>query len=241
MTHPRLGTTTLLTATLAVALPTVGFAAVFDSGVSDSSLFTTVINLPPAPDIGDDESIGGFGTGTTQLNIADGGSVGNSFDAINGSEVNISGGNVGDNFNALNGSEINISGGNVGNSFVANVASEVNISGGNVGDGFFALGGSEVNLFGTEFSLDDVLLDDLTLGETRTITDRDVTLSGLLADGSAFSFNLNTGFILGEDFFFTGSTLTVTLAPLAPPVPEPGSLALLAAGSALVAVRRRRG
>ena len=54
----------------------------------------------------------------------------------------------------------------------------------------------------------------MTIDEPFTIDDRDVTLSGLLADGSPFSFDLNprrSTEILG-DFFDTRATLTVTLA-----------------------------
>ena len=51
-------------------------AQVFDSGPSDPALFDTVINVPTDPNIGADESIGGDGL-TTQLNLSDGGDVGN--------------------------------------------------------------------------------------------------------------------------------------------------------------------
>lgn len=49
--------------------------------------------------------------------------------------------------------------------------------------------------------------------EALTITDRNVTLSGVLADGSAFAFDLNSAFVPGTDFFATLATLTVTLVP----------------------------
>ena len=39
----------------------------------------------------------------------------------------------------------------------------------------------------------------------------DVTLAGLLADGSAFSFDLNTELTPGQDFFPPSSILTVTI------------------------------
>ena len=56
--------------------------------------------------------------------------------------------------------------------------------------------------------LDGVPLDDsLTVGEALTIVDRDVTLSCLLADGTPFSFSLNTLSVQ------TDATLTVTLVP----------------------------
>ena len=56
----------------------------------------------------------------------------------------------------------------------------------------------------------------MTIDEAFTIDDRDVTLSGLLADGSAFSFDLNSdnapnGVVPTEDFFSSSATLTVTL------------------------------
>ena len=95
---------------LLLAIPTFAEAQVNGPGPSDSALFDIVINLPPAPNIGSDESIGGIFGQTTQVNVMDGGSVGLFFDAESGSEVNISGGSVGSSFNAEFGSEVNISG-----------------------------------------------------------------------------------------------------------------------------------
>ena len=102
--------------------------------------FTTVLNIPPDPNIGDDQSIGS----DTQLNLADGGAIGISFDAgaFDGTSTNveviISGGTVGNHFNAYNGSTVSISGGTVGGGFDAFSGSEVTISGGSVGAGFDA-------------------------------------------------------------------------------------------------------
>ncbi|MFV2069551.1 MAG: hypothetical protein ACC645_21515 [Pirellulales bacterium] len=251
--------------------------------------FTTILNIPPDPDIGDNQSIGS----ATQLNLSDGGeigelfdagaadgtstnvevnifggSVGDDFDAFNGSTVNISGGLVGDRlrasggsvvnisggsvgvfFDASSGSEVNISGGSVGDFFdargsevnisggsvgvffdafsgsVVNISggsvgiffdafsgSEVNISGGLVGDFFRASGGSEVNLLGTQFVLDSIdITASLTLNVPFTINDRDVTLSGLLANGSPFSFDLNGTIVSGQEYFDPNATLSVTL------------------------------
>ena len=42
----------------------------------------------------------------------------------------------------------------------------------------------ELNLFGSEFAIDGVPIEGMNPGETFTIDDRDVELSGLLADGS---------------------------------------------------------
>ena len=152
---------------------------VFTSGPDDPALFDTVINLPAdQPSIaGSIGNAGGEATPTTQLNVADGGSV---------------------------------------------------------GERFQALSGSEVNLVGVEFLLDGELLDELALGETLVISERDVTLLGILADGSPFSFDLNSNFSFSSDFFSSDATLTVTL------IPEPFSLVLLALGALAFADSRRR-
>ena len=175
--------------------------------------------------------------GGSEFNIS-GGSVGNFFNAFGGSEINISGGSVGFSFDAFDDSEVNISGGTVDGFFDARGGSVVNISGGSAGDVFDAFLGSEVNLFGSDFILDGVLLDDLVFGEAFTILDRDVTLSGLLADGSAFSFDLNSGPVFGQnvDIFSTGATLTVTSTS----VPEPSSVVILLLGCGLAGMRRVR-
>jgi len=181
--------------------------------------FDTVINLPdtdgtnPAEFSGD--SIGNNGQifSSTQLNLSDGGSIGDGFEAGDSSglstnvEVNISGGTVGNAFGALNGSAVNISGGTVGDNFEADVFSTVNIS--------------------------------LVLDEATTVIDRgeDVVLSGLLTDGTSFEFDLNSSNVSGEDFFDDSATLTVTLASA---VPEPASGLTLATISILLLGRRQK-
>ena len=188
----------------------------------------------------------------SEVNIS-GGTVGDDFLALFGAEVNISGGILGDNFIAVN-SELNISGGTIGDNLAAfssvlnisggtvgselAVGGEVNISGGTVGDNFRLGSGSEVNILGSEFFIDGLELETLLLGESFTVTDRDVTLSGLLADGEQFSFDLNSLDPLDVgDFFSSGATLTVTLTS---PVPEPSSAALIGLVVAMGFSRRRR-
>ena len=168
----------------------------------------------------------------------EGGSVGNFVSAI-GSEVNISSGTVGFGFDAFNGSTVNISGGDVGTFFDAESGSTINISGGTVGNNFTANDGSTVNIFGAEFFLDGEILDELVLDQAFTIFDRgqNLTLSGLLADGTPFDFNLNSSAFSLNDSFVSGSTLTVTLVTA---VPEPGSGLTLATISILLLSRRRR-
>ena len=96
---------------------------------------------------------------------------------------------------------------------LASSGSEVNISGGEVGGAFLASAGSNVNLFGTAFVLNGVLLDNLVEGQTITIVERDMPLIGQHADGSTFSFILNSDPPAFADGFAFGATLTVTLVP----------------------------
>ena len=86
--------------------------------------------------------------------------------------------------------------------------SVVNISGGTVGRDFRADSESVVNIIGSQFSIDDTPISNLQPEQTVTIYDRDGTLSGVLADGTPFSFDLNP-FIDG--YFRPDATLTVTL------------------------------
>ena len=156
-------------------LASPALAQVNGPGPSPSNTFDIVLNLPNDEAVitgRDEESIGGVTRQTTQLNVSDGGTVGEDFDANSGSEMNISGGTVGVFFGALSGSV-------------------VNISGGTFGDVFDTFESSVVNLQGSEFSIDGTPLSNLQAGQPFTITDRDVTLSGVLADGEPFSFDLN--------------------------------------------------
>ena len=190
-----LATALILFATL-VVIPEMAQAQFFDPGPSDPALFTTVINLPPDPDIGSFESI----DDGTQLNVGDGGSVGSGFEANSGSEVNISGGTVGSNFTSLSGSEVNISGGNL-STFTANDGSVVTFSGGFVNGRFTANAGSQVSigggslrtldampgsvveLFGDEFRLNG----DAFTGQTITLAKDDI-FTGILPMGGSFIF-----------------------------------------------------
>ena len=168
------------------------------------------------------------------------GTIGIGFDALDGSVVNISGGSVDIGFTAFDGSVVNISGGSVGDIFDALSGSEINISGGNIGNFVDGFSGSEFNLFGSDFFLNDLSLDDiLTFNEAFTILDRgeDLVLTGLLADGSPFSFDLNATDVLGDDFFDPDATLTVTLVSA---VPEPSSLVLLGLSGLVLLGRRRK-
>jgi hypothetical protein len=131
------------------------------------------------------------------INIS-GGTIGRFFMVRKGSEVNVSGGSVGDRFCALHGSVINICGGRFQNRFLALAGSEVTISGGSFDGDFDAQSGSHVTLFGSSFELDGVSIDDLSPGVPYTITERDVTLTCRLADGSSFRYDLAAGSEMGD-------------------------------------------
>ena len=201
-----------------------GLGPVFDSGQSDSSLFSSVLNLPadqtnlsgqislPSPAL------------TGQVNVLPGGTIGDITTAIGeGIEINVNGGSIGNNFGALFGVEVNISSGSIGDNFLS-LVSEVNISGGSIGSNF-QTSGSQINIFGSGFLLDDVPLS-LIPDQAFTVDQSNGSiLSATLLDGSPFNFNL----------FEAGGVVTVTQT-----VPEPTSIIPLIATLGGFLTRRRR-
>ena len=173
-------------------------AQVFDSGPSDSALFTTVIDLPGGmlPDV-DNETItvGGVDDETTQVNFASGSSVTDSLDILRGAEVNISGGSVAEFSAASSGSEINISDGSLGDLFFAAADVEINISGGTVGNQFVA-NGSMVNISGG------------TVGNRFSARDGSViNLSGGSVDAAFQARDGSTVNLIGSNFVLDGASL----------------------------------
>lgn len=189
---------------IALSLPTL--AQVFDPGPSDPALFDTVINLPADPNIGD----GGAIDNLTQLNVADGGSVGVDFTANTGSEVNVLGGGViAPGFEAAFGSEVNIVGGAVGRSFDAQPNSLVRLSAGTVGPDFNVIAGSELEVIGGEFRLNGEEFASSVL----TLNPDDI-FSGVLTDGSVFAFSPIAGDLL------IAETITSAPVPAFDPTPR---------------------
>ena len=200
-------------------------AQVFDEGPSDPALFDTVISVPADPDIGDSQSIGGDGL-STQLNISDGGSVGDRFNANSGVELNIDGGNVGDFCNANSGSEVNISGGSVGFDFQSLSGSVVNISGGNTGTFFRARSGSDIELIGGEFQLNGAPFSDATIsinfGTALVISlGEGDAFTGTLADGSAFIFSGDVNDSLANVQLTSVVLPALDLSPIVVATPNP--------------------
>ncbi|TWT32230.1 hypothetical protein KOR34_39920 [Posidoniimonas corsicana] len=102
-----------------------------------------VINVPPDP--APTET-----TGDTTVNVLSGGALANSFDANEGSTVNVQGGSVGHYLDLFSGATLNLHSGSVGAWVDANDGSTVNIYGGFVHDSFQARSGSVVNIEGGE-------------------------------------------------------------------------------------------
>ena len=129
----------------------------------------------------------GFNNINNTVNI-NGGNVGGFFQLRNGTVLNLNDGVV-ESFGVLSNSSANITGGQVV-VFPDIVSGLVNIRGGDVAS-VRVFDGGTVHIFGTDFFIDGVLVDDLAIGETRIITDRNIELAANLEDGSFFDFVLN--------------------------------------------------
>ena len=130
----------------------------------------------------------GFNNVNNTVNVR-GGEVGGFFQLRNGSELNLSGGVI-ESFGVLSNSTATITGGEV-TVFPDIVSGLVNIRGGNVAS-VRVFDDGAVNIFGSEFFIDGVLVDDLAVGETRIISQRNVDLAATLEDGSFFDVFLDS-------------------------------------------------
>ena len=111
-----------------------------------------------------------------------GGDVGGFFQLRGNTTLELIGGTV-ESFGTIGNATATVSGG----AFTLVDNNEVlNISGGDF-NAFRSFNGSAVNLSGTNFAIDGQPISGLTLGDTMTIMQRNVTLSGTLSDGSTFS------------------------------------------------------
>ncbi|MCA9262794.1 MAG: hypothetical protein KDA60_03055 [Planctomycetales bacterium] len=158
------------------------------------------------------------------VRIEEGGLVLGDLEA-SGAMIAVTGGEIRGLLRAFNGSDVSISQGAV-SVLEAFDGSRVVLQGGTIGNdwgGFRLLSGSEFSIQGSSFRLDNKELVDLVRGEPFLVAERDITLSGVLANGDQFEFFLSSS----ADGFFgpvrhyvsREATLTVTL------VPEPSSFA----------------
>lgn len=94
-----------------------------------------------------------------------GGKILNAATLNNNSELNFYDGTIGDYFQASNGSTINIYGGNFEGQYIAHPNSSTNIYGGtfsglsDIERGIFTYEGAVINFFGSEFSINEIMLE----------------------------------------------------------------------------------
>jgi hypothetical protein len=185
----------------------------------------------------------------TEVNVYDG--LLNTLDGLYQSKIVISGGMV-DTIYSPYQSQIDIAGGSLVT--LASVADSVlnmsagvisggvslgmgavfNLSGGSIPTEVAMSSTSELNIFGRSFLLNGVPIPGLTVGDTVTIAERDIALTGSLLDGSGLLLNLSTLDQYGDPNIVPGATITVTL------VPEPTGLVLSGVGLCVAAAVRRR-
>jgi hypothetical protein len=110
-----------------------------------------------------------------------------------------------------NGGQVTMRGGSIGRRMTLRAGRTLHYSGGAIGEAFQALQGSQVNIRGSRFSIDGVELT-WPAGEKLLLLQRDVALEGLLADGQAFRFDLNSEPGHG-DYFSPDANLTVMHIP----------------------------
>ena len=140
------------------------------AGLFDFSFgqFTNAINIPPEPNLSSFQSV----AGSTQLNLFEGGEVGDFFRVEPNAEFNVFGGSVGDSLWVRSGAKVNAFGGDIGLSIDAEPD-------------------SEFNLFGAGFRLNGAAISGLeTIGNQVTLDLPSFpdfyVLSGILSDGSPF-------------------------------------------------------
>lgn len=163
-----------------------------------------------------------------------GGALGNQALITSGGTLNLADGSVGTDLTLSMGATLNMTGGSIGTHFFI-VGASAHLNGGSIEAGMFVMPGSAIEVLGTSFVLDGIdLTPGLVMGESFVITSRDVTLSGLFADGTPFSFELNTTPDFTRDYFHPDAVVTITH------VPEPATLLLLGFGMCAATWRRAR-
>ena len=117
-------------------------------------------------------------------------------------------------FGVLTNSSANITGGQL-TVFPDIVSGLVNIRGGDVAS-VHVFDNGTLNVLGTDFINDGVLVEDLAVGETRVITERNIELAANLEDGSFFDFVLNPVImgLLPDAATFDSTVLITRVEPL---------------------------
>ena len=139
-----------------------------------------------------------------------GGSVDRLF-AVRARKITISGGSI--RSALIERSRVEITGGVFEDTITfADSGTVVAIAGGDFQGNVRSYSGTVVDLAGTEFAIDGSPITGLVIGEPFEVTARDVTLSGVFADGTPFSFDLSP-LCCNGDVFSLYAQLTVTLVP----------------------------
>nr|MBA3484009.1 hypothetical protein [Pirellulales bacterium] len=232
----------ILTATLADGTPMVlgvGFETMLASG-------TTRLNrsAPPAPPTPIFQQVSGgqgpfaIGAGQT-LELKDAGVLPASFIAGAGSTLKIEGGAVGANLKAFD-AQIKITGGQFGSvNFLA--GTDVDVYGGVIpSNGLNIQAGASIDIYGTQFLLNGQPIAGFGgVGDSHLLTQRNQTLTAILADGSTLQWFLRLPIINPRNpapGVSAGAFLTLHL------VPEPaGALLATIATSTALAFRRSAG
>ena len=167
----------------------------------------TVYNVPP------DTPPGTVGANTI-VNVLPDGQISGTFNAENGSIVNVQGGRFDNVLHAKTGATVNMSGGNVDSALRMFDGSELKLSRGTMGQ-IAIREGSDVTILGYGFHVDGVALAGLeSVGSsTQVLVPFRSLLSGSLQDGTPFAFIDDSS---GEDVDEV-ITLTRVAAPILPP------------------------
>ena len=162
----------------------------------------------------------GISTGFTNSNnqvTVNGGQVGGFFQLSNQTQLTLNDGQL-ESFGVFSGSSVTINGGRVTRFPDIFSSGVVDIHGGDIFS-IRAFSGSTVNLFGTGFALDGQPIQNLVPGQEFVVSNRNVTLTGVLEDGSPIETSLNTAFggffSNNPDGAAADARVTVTLVPAA--------------------------
>lgn len=154
--------------------------------------------------------------GEASVNVF-GGFVDLSFFADSGTTLQMRGGEIGTNltlagFDAP--TRMWLEGGTVGAFLDIDQGATLHYSGGSIGDKLEVFSGGRLDIVGSEFFIDGQPLEGLLPGEPFEVSERGgEVLSGILADGSPFAFDLNASPPSAAplaDVFYGSAVLTVT-------------------------------
>ncbi|WP_432798481.1 hypothetical protein [Poriferisphaera sp. WC338] len=151
-------------------------------------------------------------TNTSQVFIH-GGTIGHNASIEESSTMHITGGTFASTVNALDFSTVYISGGDLGEEFTASFLSTVHLSGGTISDTFSVNDSSTLNITGSNFKLIGSPILGLSTTPTEITTGPGEIITGLLADGTAFSL-IASAYSTPNDFTISASaTLNLILIP----------------------------